>query len=364
MSEAGDSDAEKSFEPTQRRLEELRKQGDIPRSGELLGAAALVGFALALTLSGGALVQRLGDLGLALLGQPDRLAPRLLTGSSGGPGALLTAIAVPLLPIFGLPLLLIIGAAFAQRAFIFVPSRIAPKLSRISPMAGAHSRFGKEGLVAFARNLAKALAVLAALAFVLGPALPDLLTRFDLEAAPASQWLLHLMVRLLAVAAVLALCFGGLDFGWQWWLHRGRARMSRDDMKQEMKDSEGDPHVKAHRRQRAQEIALNKMLTAVKTADVVVVNPTHYAVALKWKRTDQRPPVVVAKGMDDLAARIRERAALAGVPIYSDPPTARALHATVEVGKIIQPDHYKAVAAAVRFAETMRRRARSLNFGR
>jgi flagellar biosynthetic protein FlhB len=87
-------------------------------------------------------------------------------------------------------------------------------------------------------------------------------------------------------------------------------------------------------------------------------------VALKWKRTDQRPPVVIAKGVDEVAARIRERAALAGVPIYSDPPTARALHATVDVGKIIQPDHYKAVAAAVRFAETMRRRARSLNFAR
>ncbi len=363
MSGGEDSDAEKSFEPTQRRLEDLRKQGDIPRSAELLGAAAMVGFALSLALTGGDLVQRLGDLGTALLGQPDRLVPRLLTGGSGGPGALMADIAVPLLPVFGLPMLLIIGAAFAQRALVFVPSRIAPKLSRISPMAGAHSRFGKEGLVAFARNFAKALAVLAALAFVLGPALPDLLTRFDLEAAPASQWLLQLMLRLLSVAAVLALGFGGLDYGWQWWLHRGRARMSRDEMKQEMKDSEGDPHVKSHRRQRAQEIALNKMLVAVKTADVVVVNPTHYAVALKWKRTDQRPPVVVAKGVDDVAARIRERAALAGVPIYSDPPTARALHATVDVGKIIQPDHYKAVAAAVRFAETMRRRARSIKFG-
>lgn len=364
MSESGDSDAEKSHEPTQRRLEDLRKQGDIARSAELTGAAALAGFALALTLAGGTLVQELGDLGAALLGQPDRFAPQLLTGASGGPGAVLAAVALPLLPIFGLPLLLVLGTAFAQRAFVFVPSRIAPKLSRISPMAGAHAKFGKEGLVGFALNLAKGIAVLLALALVLGPALPDLLSRFDLGAAPAGQWLLHLMLRLLSVSAVLAICFGGLDFGWQWWLHHGRARMSREDVKQEMKDSEGDPHVKSQRRQRAQEIALNKMLVAVKTADVVVVNPTHYAVALKWKRTDQRPPVVVAKGVDEVAARIRERAALAGVPIYADPPTARALHATVDVGKIIQPDHYKAVAAAVRFAETMRRRVRSQNFVR
>jgi flagellar biosynthetic protein FlhB len=364
MSAEEDSDAEKSHEPTQHRLDELRKKGDIARSAELVGAAALVGFALALTLTGGALVQRLGGLGAALLGQPDRLASQLLTGSSGGPGALLAGIAMPLLPVFGLPLALIFGTALAERAFVFVPSRIAPKLSRISPMAGAHARFGKEGLVGFARNLAKGIAVMVALGVVLGPALPDLVTRFDLEAAAAGQWMVALMLRLLAVAAVLALVFGGLDYGWQWWLHRGRARMSREEVKQEMKDSDGDPHVKAQRRQRAQEIALNKMLVAVKTADVVVVNPTHYAVALKWKRSDQRPPVVVAKGVDEVAARIRERAALAGVPIYSDPPTARALHATVDIGKIIQPDHYKAVAAAVRFAETMRRRARSLSLAR
>jgi flagellar biosynthetic protein FlhB len=364
MSDGGSSDAEKTLEPTQRRLDELRKQGDIPRSTELLGAAALVGYALALTLAGATLVQHLGDVGVTLLGQPDRLAPRVLMGSGAFTTKIFGDLAVPALSVFGLPLALILGTAFAQRALIFVPSRIAPRWSRISPASGLHARFGREGLVSFARNLAKAIAVLVALSTVLGPAMPVLLTRFDLSAGPSTLWLLQLMVRLLAVAAVLALCFGGLDYFWQWWLHRQRARMSREEMKEEMRDSEGDPHLKAHRRQRAQEIALNKMLVDVKTADVVVVNPTHYAVALKWKRTDNRPPVVVAKGVDDVAARIRERAALAGVPLYSDPPTARALHATVDIGKTIQPDHYKAVAAAVRFAEAMRRRARKYSSAR
>jgi flagellar biosynthesis protein FlhB len=363
MSEAGGDDAEKTLEPTQRRLDDMRQKGDIAKSAELVSASALVGFALALTMAGSTMMLRLGDLGTALLGQPDRLAPRLLTRTGSLATAVFSELAVPLLPIFGLPLLLILGTAFAQRGLSFVPSRIAPRWSRISPVSGAKSRFGREGLVAFLRNLAKATAVMVTLAYIMGPAMPLLLTRFDLGAGPSSLWLTQLMLRLVAVAAVLALVFGGLDYFWQWYLHRQRAMMSREEMKSEMKDSEGDPHLKAHRRQRAQEIALNQMLADVRTADVVVVNPTHYAVALKWKRTDSRPPVVVAKGVDDIAARIRERAAEAGVPIYSDPPTARALHATVEIGKTIQADHYKAVAAAIRFSESMRRRARKLTHG-
>jgi flagellar biosynthetic protein FlhB len=134
--------------------------------------------------------------------------------------------------------------------------------------------------------------------------------------------------------------------------------MTRQEMTEEHKESEGDPHFRAHRRQRGQEIALNRMLQAVPEADVVVVNPTHYAVALKWNRKDRRAPVCVAKGQDEIAARIRERAIEAGVPIHRDPPTARALHAALDVGDEIGREHYQAVAAAIRFAEAMRKKAR------
>jgi flagellar biosynthesis protein FlhB len=363
MSGPPDSDAEKSHEPSQRRLDELRKKGDIPRSADLTSAAALMGFAAILTLAGASVVTRLADLGMTLLGQADRLAPHLLSGAGGLTGRFMGAALWPLVPVFALPILVILGSAFAQRSLFVVPSRIAPRWSRVSPFAGAKAKFGRDGLVAFLRNLAKAVSVLLALSVILGPAAPELLTRFDLQAGQAGLWLTGLALRLLVVAAGLGLLFGGGDFLWQWWSHRARARMSREEIKEEMKDSEGDPHVKAQRRQRGQEIALNRMLTDVKGADVVVVNPTHYAVALKWKRTDNRPPVVVAKGTDEIAARIRGRAAEAGVPIFSDPPTARALHATVDIGKAIRPDHYKAVAAAIRFAESMRRRAKGLGHG-
>ena len=132
--------------------------------------------------------------------------------------------------------------------------------------------------------------------------------------------------------------------------------MSFQDMKDETKDSEGDPHAKGMRRQKGQEIALNRMLQDVAKADVIIVNPTHYAVALRWKRSDRHAPVCVAKGIDEVAARIREKAAIAGVPLHSDPPTARAIYASVEIGAPVKPEHYKPVAAAIRFAEALKAR--------
>ena len=130
-------------------------------------------------------------------------------------------------------------------------------------------------------------------------------------------------------------------------------------MREEAKQSEGDPHMKAQRRSRAEAIATNRMLLDVPKADVVIVNPTHYAVALKWSRTRGSAPVCVAKGEDELALRIREIAATARMPVHADPPTARALHATVAIGREIAPEHYRAVAAAIRFADRMRKAARA-----
>ena len=139
--------------------------------------------------------------------------------------------------------------------------------------------------------------------------------------------------------------------------------MTHEELKEETKRSEGDPHIKQQRRQRGQEIATNRMLLDVDGADVVIVNPTHYAVALKWTRTPGSAPKCVAKGVDEIAARIRERASEAGVPIHQDPPTARAVHASVEVGDEIQPEHYIAVAAAIRFAEDLRKTAKDQSWG-
>ena len=149
-----------------------------------------------------------------------------------------------------------------------------------------------------------------------------------------------------------------VDYLWQHAEHLRKNRMSRKELQDETKDAEGDPHVKQQRRQRAQDIASNQMMADVPKADVVIVNPTHFAVALKWSRATGTAPVCVAKGVDEVAAAIRSKAGNAGVPIHSDPPTARALHATVEIGQEIAEEYYRPVAAAIRFAEAMRKRAK------
>ncbi|MEL6420660.1 MAG: EscU/YscU/HrcU family type III secretion system export apparatus switch protein, partial [Pseudomonadota bacterium] len=124
------------------------------------------------------------------------------------------------------------------------------------------------------------------------------------------------------------------------------------------KDAEGDPHLKQERRSRAQAIAAAQMMVDVPNADVIIVNPTHYAVALKWQREPGTAPVCVAKGVDEIAHKIREIANEAAVPIHSDPPTARAVHELVDVGEEIRAEHYQAVAAAIRFADLMREKVR------
>ena len=189
---------------------------------------------------------------------------------------------------------------------------------------------------------------------------PQILGSASLAPAISMGLMLTLLIEFLGLVLLIVTSFGAFDYLWQRAQHLRRNRMSRKDLMDEMKDSEGDPHVKMQRRQRGQQIATNRMLQDVAKADVIIVNPTHYAVALKWNRKARGAPICVAKGADEIAARIREKAAEAGVPLHSDPPTARVIFATVDIGQPILPDQYRAVAAAVRFAEAMRKRGRGI----
>jgi flagellar biosynthetic protein FlhB len=213
-------------------------------------------------------------------------------------------------------------------------------------------------LTDFLKGAAKMILVGSVLAGFLVARLPEVMATAALAPGQVARHMAGLLMSFLALALVLALALGGLDLLLQRARFLRRNRMTRQELIEEMKRSEGDPHLKAQRRQRGREIATNRMLADVPKADVVVVNPTHYAVALRWDRKARRAPVCVAKGTDEIAARIRERAAAAGVPIHRDPPTARALHATLEIGQEVRPDQYRAVAAAIRFADAMRQRAR------
>ena len=355
-----DQGAEKSFEPTQQRLDEARRRGEFPKSTDLHTAASYLGILIVLFQFAGGALSAFSNMGSYLLDQATFASDALLFGSNSTfHKELLIGFSTSVAVIFGVPALLVIASLSGQRAVVFSTSKIQPKLSKISPLSNAKQKFGITGLVEFAKSFVKLGVIGAVLAWFL-------LTNDDVLIASArltpNQVILlmgDLLLQFLVVVFLIAVFIGAIDYLWQNFDHLRKNRMTRQEVIDETKQSEGDPHMKAQRKQKAQEIALNQMISAVEDATVVIVNPTHYAVALKWSPLDPTPPLCVAKGVDEIAARIREAAATHGVPIRSDPPTARALFATVDVGLPIDREHFEAVAAAIRFADEMKKKARS-----
>jgi flagellar biosynthesis protein FlhB len=354
----GEDQADKEHEASQQKLDQARKEGDLPRSVDLQTAAATGGLLLALISLGGWAVERAGTAGMVALDQAERLSTLVTTGGSGAIAGLILSFAGPPIALLLVAPILVLALLFATRGIVFAPTKLAPKLSRISPISTARQKFGVEGLVEFGKSAVKMAVVALILYQFLAARLEDILASLYLTPAMSAALMGRMVLEFLFIVFLIQVALGGVDYIWQVFRHRQRHRMSRKEMMDEFKESEGDPHLKSARRQRAQEVATNRMLTDVASANVVVVNPTHFAVALKWDRTKGGAPICVAKGVDEIAAKIRERAAEHGVPIHSDPPTARAIHATVEIGQEIRVEHYRAVAAAIRFADAMRKRAR------
>lgn len=354
---------EKEFEPTERKLQQQRQKGEVPRSTDLNTAAAFLGLLIGALATGNFAVTRLGDAGLILLSKAEPLSTLMRENATPLIGGLIGTVAGAVLPLLLVPFLLVWSGLFAQRAVIFAPEKLLPKASRLNPVANAKNKFGRNGLFEFAKSAVKLVIISAVLWLFLVHNLPFILASMQLTPALAGSEMLRLVIRFLALVFIVKLSIGTIDFFWQRAEHLRRNRMSYKDMRDEHKQSEGDPHAKGERTRRGREIASNRMLDAVPEASVVIVNPTHFAVALKWSPTDQGAPVCIAKGVDEIAARIRERAEEAGIPIHSDPPTARALHATVNLDQEIRAEHYGAVAAAIRFAEAMRMKARKKGWG-
>lgn len=356
MSEEEES-SEKPFEATPRKLEQARKKGEVPISQDLLTAAVYLSMLVAAALFGLWSVTNTGDVLIHLIAYADRHAEAALTG---GPflSDLIKAVVAATALWFILPMVFALLATFAQQAFVVAPKKLAPKLSRISPLSNAKQKFGRDGLFNFAKSTVKLIVYSAVLGLVAAAWASDLLASPVLPISAAMQIGVEMVQAFMLAALGAIVAIGGVDYAWQRAEHLRKQRMSLKELRDELKDSEGDPHTKQARRQKGYDIATNRMLADVPEADVVIVNPTHYAVALKWTRTPGSAPICVAKGVDEIAGRIREAAQKSGVPIHRDPPTARALHATVEIGDEIAPDQYRAVAIAIRFADRLRDRAK------
>lgn len=354
-----DDESDKSFDPTPQKLLEARKKGEVAKSVDLYTAAAYAGLTLTLVAVGSQSLSSFGESMMTLLDQSADLADALFTGGpSPVMGGIFLSTTVALAPIFALPALAVLVAVLAQRAFVVAPSKLQPKLSRISLIQNAKQKFGRSGFFEFGKSFVKLILYSACLTLFLVARLPDMIGIMHASPGIVVILLAEMCVAFMFVVVIISTLLGGVDAVWQHHEHIRKNRMSRKEIMDETKNSEGDPHLKQERRARAQAISTQQMMADVPMADVIVVNPTHYAVALKWSRQAGTAPICVAKGVDETALRIREVAHQSAVPIHSDPPTARTLHAVTKIGEEIHPDHYAAVAAAIRFADKMRALAR------
>lgn len=356
MSEEDDS--EREFDPTPHKLEEARRKGDIVRSSEITVAAAYGGILLASLALGRQALIAFGEQAMVLLDQADGLSRQMLGGGSAVAAGVVARMLGPAMLWLLAPAVLVLLALLAQRAIVVAPDKIMPKLSRIDPLGNARQKFGRTGLFEFLKSFVKLVVIAVILGRFLSGKVAQIIATQEMGVPVAVREMLRMLLDFLTLLAVIAVVIAAIDYLWQRAEFLRRNRMTRKELIDEMKQSEGDPHIRQQRRQKAIAIATRQMISEVAKADVVVVNPTHYAVALQWQRGSGRAPVCIAKGVDEIAARIREVAQKSAVPIHSDPPTARALYATIDIGAEIRPEQYRAVAAAIRFAEKMRARAK------
>ncbi|MBM2575663.1 flagellar biosynthesis protein FlhB [Jannaschia sp. Os4] len=350
--------ASKTEEPTEKKLRDARRKGDTPASREPAAVAGLVALAV---IAGPLAPGLLSDLarafagamhlagsvrfgvhapGLADAGDVLRPFARAVAGTLAAPFAVLSAAAL-------------VGIA-AQGGVVVAPSRLAPRWSKLSPIGGLKRLGSPDALMEFAKNIAK-VALVAALSIGLGwPAVEATWGRGGLDPRAVLDRTGGTAAGMIATVALLMAGIAGADVAWKRRRWRAKQRMTHKEIRDEHKDSEGDPVLRARRDGVRRARARQRMATAVPQATVVITNPTHFAVALRYVAGRDAAPVCVAKGTDLRAARIRELAVEAGVPLVENRPLARALHATVELEAQVPPEHWQAVAEIVGYVEDLR----------
>lgn len=345
--------SEKTEDPSQRRLDEALRQGDVVKSQEVNTWFIISAATLALLVFSGSTGGALTTIMRGLIAQAHTfpadgyaLAILLKRVTLG----VLAAVAIPFL----LLVLAAIGGNVIQHRLVWSTESLMPKLSKISPGAGMKRLFSKQALANFIKGLIKLAVVGGVGAALLWPQkhrLEALVATDPDSILPVSRSLaLELLGAVVAVLAFIA----AADYLFQYRQWFQRQKMSLRELKDEYKDTEGDPKIKARIRQLRHERAKKRMMAAVPTATVVITNPTHYAIALKYE-AGMSAPLCVAKGIDAIALKIREVAGKNGVPIVENPPLARTLHATVEVDGEIPPEHYKAVAEVISYVMRLKR---------
>lgn len=339
---------EKTEEPTARKLTQARERGELPRSPDFGGAMEVLVICLLMFVLGAEIIDGFAEMlktGLSfnraqiddVQDLPLMAGARFLEGLWAVKWLLLASIVVALL------------ASTLNGGFNFSGKAAAPKLSKLNPLNGLKRMFGAQAWVGLLRNLLKFSAIAAVLGIVLWTRRAEMIamSRDSFEMMIASGASLALVTFTLVSAAVAAIAM--LDVPYQRWSYLRRMRMTLQEVRDEMKDIEGRPEVKRQIRRKQRELSRGRMLDKVKDADVVIVNPSEFAVALEYDESRSAVPMVLAKGRGEIAKSIKERATLAGVPIVSSPPLARAIYFTTEIEDPIPEGLYRAVASILAY---------------
>lgn len=354
MSGGGD-DEDKTHDPTDKKLEDAREKGDVPMAPEMRHAAMFVAMLIVMGGLGTYTIQRMGNLFIRLWGSAEdfRMEP---DGAQGFATGLMGAVANALLPILAAMFGLAILGGILQGRPMLSWSRVKPKWQKLNPFSGLKKMFGKQSLMEYAKTVGK-LCLVGGIALTI--AWPyasgiDRLVGADVQTTgTAANGIVYAMLKPIAMlVGALAL----FDFVWQRRSFMKRMRMSLQEIKDEHKQSEGDPHIKGKIRSMQMQRAKGRMMSNVPKASVIITNPTHYAIALQYDHGAMAAPIVVAKGVDAIALKIREIAGEHNIPMVENRPLARALYASAEIDQPIPFEHYAAVAEIISYVLKIARR--------
>ncbi len=351
---ADEDDAQKTEEPTPKKLEEARKKGEVAQSQELktwfmlaAGTAVLAGAGVTIT----------NGIRNPLTGYLSRVH-EIEFERTGGLSVLNTLI-FDIFLILLIPFSVFVVAALVgnriQHKGVFTFEKLKPDIKKLNPINGL-KKFGSSKIPV---DFFKAIGKLGALALIVFVIVYPERSRLDIiMLLPPIEIIefVHLMaVKLMLGVLILLTIIAAVDFSYQKYQHTKKLRMTKQEVKDERKQTDGDPKVKQRLRSIRMERHMQRMMAAVPRADVIITNPTHYAIALEYKHGTMDVPVLIAKGVDDVAFRIREVAEEHGVPLVENPPLARALYASVELDEEVPPDHYKAVAGVISYVMKLRK---------
>tara|TARA_B100000686_G_scaffold348675_1_gene440295 strand:+ start:668 stop:1744 length:1077 start_codon:yes stop_codon:yes gene_type:complete len=348
MADENTDDSQKTEEPTMKRLEEARKQGQVVQSKEVSNWIVLAAGAFIVLVLGPGMMRRFQDLFMAFVEQPHALSL-----SPYGLDYVFVSLFVEVGKILALPVIILLLAAIAapliQIGPLLTAETIKPKLSKVSPLSGAKRLFSLRSIIEFLKSILK-MVIIGGVVTVLMMPFYGSIEHFVGLPIPLALDELHLLILRIVIGVMSVLTvIAVIDYIYQRMEHNKKLRMSRQEIKDEFKQTEGDPQVKAKLAELRQTKARQRMMTNVPTADVVITNPTHYAVALKYDPDQMDAPVLVAKGIDDVALRIRDLAKENDVIIVENPPLARGLFDNMELDDMIPNDFFKAVAEVISY---------------